>query len=305
MPALEQNGMPRSASLLRRIVAQGGLVSASRRRNFVLRALIHLVLVVGAVIMLIPFFWMISTSLKEDAYVLIFPPQWIPNPIRWENYPETLTSLPFDLFFRNTILITLTSTAGALLSCAVVAFSFARLRWWGRDAVFVLVLSTMMLPFQITMIPQFVLFTNVFGWKNTSLPLIVPNFFGIPFYIFLLRQFFMTIPLELDEAARIDGASTLTIFGQIVVPLAKPVLAAVAIFSVQANWNDFLGPLLYLDSETNFTLSLGLRATQATYRSNWPGLMAASFVTMLPLLILFFFAQKYFIQGVVFTGIKG
>lgn len=280
-------------------------LSSRHRRDLLLAIVFHLVLIAGAITMLVPFFWMISTSLKDNAYVLLFPPQWIPNPIRWENYPDTLTKLPFDRFFQNTTLITLTSTFGVLASCSVVAFSFARLRWWGRDAMFVLVLSTMMLPYQVTMIPQFVMFTTLLGWKNTFLPLIVPNFFGVAFYIFLMRQFFMTVSLELDDAARIDGASTFTIFSQIILPLSKPVLTAVAIFQVQASWNDFLAPLLYLDSEDRFTLSLGLQATQAQYHADWPGLMAASLVTMLPLVLLFFAGQKYFIQGVVFTGIKG
>ncbi len=281
-----------------------GLLASRRQRDLLGRLAVHLVLVCGAIVLMIPFFWTLSTSLKDIASAFVFPPVWIPNPPYWENYPQALTSQRFDLYFRNTAVIASLDIVGRMLSCSLVAFGFARLRWWGRDFMFVLVLSTMMLPFQITMIPQFVLF-KLLGWIDSFLPLIVPSFFGGPFFIFLLRQFFMAIPLELDDAARIDGCSTFGIYWRLILPLSKPALAAVAIFTFQGSWNDFLGPLIYLYSESNFTLALGLRNFQGQFVTNWPWMMAASVVVMLPLLIVFFFAQKYFIQGVVFTGLKG
>lgn len=265
---------------------------------------VHATLIVLGFITLIPLFWMISTSLKNDASVFVFPPQWIPDPVVWENYELALFKvMPFGLYFVNTAIITAANIVGKVFSRAVVAFSFARLRWWGRDTLFMVMLATMMLPPQVTLIPQFLIFKS-FGWIDTFWPLIVPAFFGGAFYTFLLRQFFMTIPLDLDDAARIDGASTFQIFWSIILPLSKPALAAVAIFTFTATWEDFLTPLIYLHSKEKLTVSLGLAAFRGEYGTNWNLLMAASLVAMLPPLLVFFFAQKYFIQGVVFTGVK-
>ncbi|MBI2940177.1 MAG: carbohydrate ABC transporter permease [Chloroflexi bacterium] len=247
---------------------------------------------------------MISTSLKTPASVFNFPPQWIPEPVMWDNYHTALVKImPFGLYYINTTIITAASIVGKVLSRAVVAFAFARLRWWGRDVVFILMLSTMMLPPQVTLIPQFIIFRS-FGWIDTFWPLIVPAFFGGAFYTFLLRQFFLTIPLEMDDAARIDGASNLQIFARIILPLSKPALAAVAIFTFTATWNEFLTPLIYLHSKQKLTVALALSAFRGEYSTSWHLLMAASLVAMLPPLLVFFFAQKYFIQGVVFTGVK-
>ncbi len=279
--------------------------TSKRRTDLIKMTVVYLLLGLGAVFVCIPFVWMLSTSLKDEASVFLFPPEWVPRPVQPQNYLEAMTVLPFGVFFRNTLITTLVPIVGALASCSLVAYSFSRLRWPGRDALFLIVLATMMLPEQVTMIPQFILFKNL-GWVDTFWPLIIPPYFAVgSFNIFLLRQFFMTIPLEMDDAAEIDGASILGIYWRIILPLSKPALAAVSIFVFQAHWNDFLYPLIYLHSKNNFTLALGLRAFQGQYGTDWNLLMAASLVVMAPLLILFFVAQRYFIQGVVFSGVKG
>lgn len=279
--------------------------SASARARRRLGAfVIHATLVTGSAIVLLPFVWMLSTSLKEPGAVFLFPPQFIPDPVVLRNYVEAMTVIPFNVFFRNTAFITFLTLIGQVLSSSIVAYSFARLRWKGRDALFVLVLATMMLPRQVTLIPQFILFRYL-GWIDTFYPLIVPAFFGAPFYVFLLRQFFMSIPLEMDDAARIDGCDNFGIYWRMVLPLSRPALAAVAIFSFQYHWNDFFEPLIYLHSNENYTVSLALRFFHGNYGTLWHLLMAASNVAMAPIIILFFVAQRYFIQGVVFTGVKG
>jgi multiple sugar transport system permease protein len=266
---------------------------------------IHLLLSLGALVLLMPLAWMLSTSLKDPSGVFVYPPQWIPNPVRFENYYTAMTVLPFGLFFRNTATITFGALLGQLSSCSLVAFSFARLRWSGRNVLFLVVLSTMMLPSQVTLIPTFLLFRSL-GWMNTYLPMIIPAYFGGgPFLIFLMRQFFMTLSPELDDAARIDGCSSLGIYWRVILPLSKPVLTAAAIFSFNSHWDEFIRPLVYLQTRDKFTLALGLRAFQGSYGTEWHLLMAASLVVMLPVLTLFFVAQRYFIQGVVFTGVKG
>lgn len=264
----------------------------------------YVVLGWGGLFILAPLAWMLSTSLKTRSEVFRFPPEWIPEAFLWRNYVEALTLLPFDVFFWNTVFITGLAVLGELASSAVVAFAFARLRWKYRNALFMVVLATMMLPRQVTLIPTFILFTRVFGWKDTFYPLIVPSFFAVPFFVFLLRQFYMTLPFDLDDAATIDGCSKLGVFWRIVLPLAKPALAAVAIFSFQFHWNDFFYPLIYLFDKDKFTLALGLRFFQGNYGTDWHYLMAASLVVMLPVILVFFFAQRVFIQGVVYHGFK-
>lgn len=269
--------------------------------------LIHLVLIPLATLFLLPLLWMVSTSFKDASGVFLFPPQWIPDPIHWENYGLALTALPFGRFFLNTSILTFSAMVGQILSCSIVAFSFAHLRWSGRNVLFIVVLATMMLPNQVTLIPTFLIFRQL-GWLDTFLPMIVPAFLGGgPFLIFLMRQFFMTLSPELVDAARIDGASTFGIYWRIILPLASPVLIAVGIFSFEAHWNDFFRPLIYLQSQENYTLSLGLHAFNSNYGrgTEWQLLMAASLVVMLPVILIFFFAQRYFIQGVVFSGVKG
>lgn len=275
------------------------------KREYTLNKLIvYLLLIIGAVLFIMPFLWMLSTSLKENAGLFDIPPKWIPYPPKWSNYPEALKAFPFMRYTFNTLFITVVAIVGCLISSSIVAYSFARLRWPGRDIWFLILLATMMLPGQVTMIPVFVLYKKL-GWVNTFAPLTVPYFFGGAFYIFFLRQFFKTIPMELSEAAKIDGCSELRIFWQIVMPLCKPALVTVAIFTFMGTWNDFLGPLIYLNDDEKFTLALGLRSFQMQHGTRWNLLMAASIVVALPTIILFFICQRYFIEGITLTGIKG
>lgn len=265
---------------------------------------VHVILVAGGLVILIPFIYMVSTSLKSDKEIFGWPPTFFLPPLVWSNYPKALGSFGFALNLRNTVFITAANIVGSLVSCAPVAYGFARTNFKGRNVLFILCLSTLMLPYQVTMIPLYIIFTRL-HWVNTFLPLVVPAFFGNAFFIFLLRQFFATIPRELEDAARIDGCGEIRLFLQIIVPLAQPALAAVVIFSFLWNWNDFLGPLIYLTSDNLKTLQLGLLSFQQEYSVKFNLLMAASTVIMLPCLALFFFAQRIFIQGIVFSGIKG
>lgn len=267
----------------------------------------YLLLTLGGAIMLVPFVWLVSSSLKSPQDIFVVPPQWIPDPPRWGNYKEVLTHLPFLSYLRNTLIITFGALIGQVASSAVSAYSFARLRWPGRDVIFAIVLATIMVPYTVTLIPTFVLFKH-FGWLNTFLPLIVPYWFGGgAFFIFLLRQFFRTIPMELDESARLDGASSWRIFWEIILPLSKPAIAVVTVFGFLGHWNDFFGPLVYLNSADNRTLALGLSALQglAWGRDSTHLVMAVSVIMVTPIIILFFLAQKTFIEGIVLTGIKG
>ena len=278
--------------------------SPIRRRKSPRHVLVYVLLVSISALFLLPLFWMISSALKPNYQVMAFPPVWIPHPPKWSNFREALTYVPFGRFSINTVIIALGTIVGTVLSCTVVAYGFARLRAPGKNALFVVLLATMMLPYPVTMIPLYVEFNTV-GWVNTFLPLIVPAFFGVPFYIFLLRQFFMGIPTEFEDAARIDGANTPQILWHVILPMSKPALATVAILTFQATWNDFLPPLIYLHDQSKYTISLGLNFFRSTYTINWAYLMAASLVTMLPVVLLFVFAQRLFIQGITLTGIKG
>jgi len=267
-------------------------------------AAIYLILLLGAVLVFFPFAWTISTSLKSEQQTLEYPPTWIPDPVQWENYPNALTARPFGRYYVNTTIITTLSVIGQVISSAIVAYGFARFRFPGRGFMFLVVLSTLMIPFHILIIPRFILFRHL-GWLDTFLPLIVPNFFGGAFSIFLLRQYFLTIPLDLDEAAKMDGASAFQIFLRIILPLARPALGAVAVFEFVSTWNDFLSPLIYLSSDRNYTVSIGLAAFRNDYFTAWHLFMAASAVAMLAPLVVFFLAQKYFISGVALTGSGG
>jgi len=266
------------------------------------------VTIVG-ILFALPFVWTIGSSLKPVTEIFKFPPTLFPQEPRWANYTDIFRIAPFGRFIWNTAYITALAMIGQILSASAVAFGFSRFRFPGRDMLFFVVLSTMMLPWQVTIVPTFLMFRYL-GWINTYFPLIVPSFFGGgAFYIFLLRQFFLTIPRDLDEAAKIDGASSVRIFWNILLPLAKPAIATVAIFSFIEHWNEFIGPLIYLNTAEKFTVSIGLRYfTASAFESDEPReaiLMAASLIVALPPLILFFVAQKYFVQGIVTTGLKG
>jgi multiple sugar transport system permease protein len=258
----------------------------------------------GSVVMLFPIFWLVTTSLKNKAQIFKFPPQWIPDPVRWQNYPNAWRAQPFDRYAANTLIITVASIVGVMISSSLVAYAFARLRFPGRDVLFILILSELMLPQTVTLIPRYIEFRQ-FGWIDTWWPLIVPNYFGNAFFIFLLRQFFRTIPRDLSDAAKVDGASEFRIFWQIILPLSRPVLTVVAIFTFLYNWNDYLEPLIYISSESKYTISLGLASFLGELTSEWGLLMAGSVLTIIPVIVLFFLLQRYFIRGVVLSGMKG
>jgi len=289
---------------LARSTGTGSSSKSARRKIY--RAAIYLVLLLSSILMLLPFAWMVSTSMMNETEMFRVPPVWIPKPPRLENYVETWQALPFTAFFRNTIVLTVGRLLPLLFSCSVVAFGFARLKARRKNFLFLLMLSTMMLPSQVTMIPLYILFAKI-GWVNTYLPLIVPSFFGVPFYIFMLRQFFMTIPIEYDESARIDGASTFQIFYKIILPLSKPALVAMSIFIFMWSWNDFFTPLIYLHDTSKFPLALGLQMFRSfgEYSTRWDYIMAGSVLMAIPPLVVFFFGQRFFVQGVTVTGLKG
>jgi multiple sugar transport system permease protein len=264
----------------------------------------YVLLLIGSVVMLIPLVWLVRSSFMGLSQIFIFPPEWIPDPWQWDNYPKALTTIPFVRYFFNTLLILVPTVIGTLITASVSAFGFARLQWPGRDWVFGVLLSALMLPYAVTLIPTFLLWARI-GLINTYWPLILPDWFGGSiFYVFLLRQFFLTLPRELDEAAIIDGANPAQVLLHVVIPLSRPALITVGIFSALFEWNDFLGPLIYLNDSRQFTLSLGLAEFTGLYTSQWHLLMAASTVVIAPVLVLFLFAQRYFIEGITLTGIK-
>ena len=266
---------------------------------------LYLLMTFLGIVFLVPMIWLTSTSLKAQGQVFAYPPVWVPDPVQWVNYAEAMSRAPLLVWLSNTVVITFFALLGTLLTSSLVAFGFARLRFPGRRVLFVLLLSTMMLPDVVTLVPQFILFRSL-GWVDTFLPLTVPAFLGGgAFNIFLVRQFYLTIPRDFDEAARIDGASNLRIWWHIMLPLSRPVLIAVGIFSFVYHWNDFLLPLIYLQSEGNKTLALGLRAFISPTDASWNISMAASMFLVIPVLIVFFVAQRQFIRGVVMTGIQG
>jgi len=282
------------------------LRAGRRARQRTVHAISYLLLVLGSLIFLTPLFWQVSTSLKTSQQTLAYPPIWFPWPLQWENYPALLERFPFAVYFGNSVFITGMVIFGTLLSNSLAAYGFARLRMPGKDIIFLVLLSTLMLPGTVLIIPQFVVFQRL-HWTNTYNPLIIPAFFGSAFYLFLLRQFFMTIPRELEDAARIDGAGYLLTYARIILPLAKPALLTVALFSFIGTWNDFLGPLIYLSDDSKYTVAVALRYLQGSVRSRPENhlLMAAATLSVIPPILLFFVAQRQFIQGTVVSGVKG
>ena len=269
------------------------------------------VLIVLAVSFLLPFYWMMSSAVKNDAQIYVVPPIWFPRPQFWENFWNAWNSETFNLWTFNTVVrYALPATIGTVLSSSLVAYSFARIDWKGRDALFVIVLTTMMVPDWVRLVPLFVIFKKL-GWINTFNALVVPSFFGSAFFIFLLRQFFLALPLELSDAARIDGASELHIFVRIILPLSKAALAVVALFTFMNAWNDYLGPLIYLNREEKWVLTLGVGRLRSAVdeigntKLAYPWLMAVSSIITLPVFLAFFFAQRSFIEGISLTGLKG
>jgi multiple sugar transport system permease protein len=278
--------------------------------GWVVEILKYILLFVLTITYVLPFFWMFTSALKNDSQVYVVPPIWLPNPAFWENFLNAWKSQPFNLYLFNTVfLYAIPVTFGMVLSSSIVAYGFSRLRWKGRDTLFYLCLATMMVPFQVQMVPLFIIFKHL-GWIDSFRPLVIPAFFGGPFYIFMLRQFFMTLPIELSEAARIDGATELGILFRIILPLSRPALTVVALFSFIDAWNDYLGPMIYVHNNLKLVLALGVENMRRTMMFNstisnaYPYLMAVSTIIVLPILILFFFGQKTFIEGISMTGIK-
>lgn len=294
--------MADSALRGRRSVASG--VDWHRVWPFIGSALLWLALVAGALWFIMPLLWMASSSLKTPGQIFRFPPTIVPWPPQFRNYPQLFKELPFLQYFRNTLIITVPSVIGQVISSSFAAYGFSRVRWPGRNIVFVVVLATLMLPFTVTMIPLYIMFRQL-GWVGTFAPLIVPNFFTSAFDIFLFRQFFLGLPGELTDAARVDGASHFRIYWQMIIPLSKPVFATVAIFEFLYNWNDFLGPLIYLQNNNQYTMSLALNDFQARTNPEPHLLMVASTLMIVPIVLVFIFCQRFYIRGVALTGIKG
>ncbi|CAA9547760.1 MAG: ABC transporter, permease protein 2 (cluster 1, maltose/g3p/polyamine/iron) [uncultured Thermomicrobiales bacterium] len=294
--------LPRPAPVVpvaRRAPRLGG-----RHLGLLHRLLVWALLLAGSALFLLPFLWMVATSLKLSEDVFTVPPRWLPDSFEWRNYIDGWTVLPFNTFLRNSLIVTFANVLGNLVSCSLVAYGFARLRARGKNALFILLLATLMIPREVTIVPRFLLFSEV-GLVNTLWPLILPAWFGYPFFIFLLRQFFMTIPRDLDDAARIDGASHLRILFDVILPLSRPALATVAIFSFIGNWTNLLDPLIYLRSTDLYTLALGLNLFRGQNFTQFNQLMAVSIITLVPVLVVFFVAQRTFIRGVTLTGMGG
>jgi multiple sugar transport system permease protein len=252
----------------------------------------------------LPFYWMVSTALKSPSQTFLSPPVWIPSPFVFQNFPDAVNYIPFGMYTLNTLKIAIPSVMGTLLSCSLVGYGFARIRAPGRDFLFYICLSTMMVPWAVTMVPVFIMFKNL-GWTGTYLPLIVPHFFGNAYYIFLFRQFFLTIPMELSDAATVDGCSQLGILTRVILPLSKPIIVTVALFEFNRAWSDYLAPLIFLQRREQFTLALGLTYFLDQQRPMWNLAMAATTVAVLPVVAIFLFAQRSFIEGVTLTGLKG
>lgn len=281
------------------------LHSRERLLRYLGRFILLLVVAAGSVTFIAPFAWMVSTSLKSSDEVLRFPPVWIPAALRFDNYTVAWGRLPFTTYYKNTIIVVGLNLIGTLLSSSIVAYGFARLRFRGRNLLFLILLSTMMLPSQVTLVPTYYLFAKL-GWVNSLRPLIIPVYFGSAFNIFLLRQFAMTIPTELDDAAKIDGCGFFSIYWRIIIPLMRPALGVIAIFQFTYDWNDFFNALIYLNSPKNFTIALGLRTLQSTMLyTPIQQIMSMTLVAIIPVLAVFVVAQRRFIQGIVITGIKG
>ncbi|MGQ9554926.1 MAG: carbohydrate ABC transporter permease [Anaerolineae bacterium] len=280
------------------------ILLGKRVRRYVDHGLSHLVLLATGLAFFLPFYWLVSTSVKPNNELFLLPPKWIPSRLVWENFPRAWNYLPFATYFKNTIYICVFNVVATIVSCTLTAYGFSRIRWPGRDSLFIVLIATMMIPYQVTLVPTFLIFKWI-GWVGTFNPLTWPAFTGSAFYIFLLRQFYMTIPLELSEAAKMDGAGELRTFLQIMVPLTRPAMATVALFTFLANWTDFLGPLIYLSRQEQFTISLGLRGFLTRFGAQWELLMAGTTITVVPIVVLFFLTQRTFIQGITLTGIKG
>ena len=268
------------------------------------RTIAYTIVIIMAIAYIFPLYWLIVTALKTDVEIFQQPPPIFPPNPQWQNFGASTTYIPFWRYMWNTIAISGLTVLGTVLSCTFIAYGFARIQWPGRNIIFLIYLSTIMLPSQVTLIPLYLIFRDL-GWVGTFLPLVVPHFFGSALYVFLLRQFLLTIPQELSDAARIDGANELGILWHVMIPLMRPALAVVALFTFVQTYRDFLGPLIYLQNQQDWTISLGLKLFQNMYGAQWQLMMAASTLAMLPTIVLFFFTQKTFVRGIALTGLKG
>lgn len=268
------------------------------------KVIVYSLLIVFSLLFIAPFFWLISTALKAPNEVYLYPPQWIPSHFLWSNFIESWNSFEFNVFLKNSLTVTIVSNMGQVISSSLVAYGFARFQFPGRNKLFLLVLASMMIPWDVTMIPLYMEF-NYLGWINSLKSLIVPAWFGGAFYIFLLRQFIMTIPRELEEAARIDGASVFGIYLRIVMPLMIPALILVSVFHMMETWNDYLGPLIFLNDSSKYTLTLGLSQFSGRFEVDMQAIMAVTAIICIPPLTVFFLAQRYIVEGIASTGIKG
>lgn len=279
-------------------------LASKRRQERVGRVLAFLVALVVTLFFAFPLYWMVATALKGNTEIFATPPTLVPQDPLWNNFRDALAQIPFWTYLKNSLLYAVLSSVGAALSASLVAYGFSKVKWPGREAVFFLVLLTMLLPYQVTMIPTYLIF-RALGWTGTLLPLIVPAFLGNAYFIFLMRQFIRTLPDELSDAARIDGCSEFRVFWSVILPLIRPALAVVFLNQFLNAWKDFLGPLIYLNDPSQYTLSLALQQFQSANDQQWALLMACATVFMVPLFVLFFFTQRYFVEGVTFSGIKG
>ena len=279
---------------------------SKKRTRAITHTILHILLIICSFVFIFPFLWMLFTALKTPAELLRGIEAFFPQDPQWKNFITAIQKIPFFMYLKNSVMIAMFVVFGTVMSATTAAYAFAKLKWKGRDKWFIIMLATMMLPIQIILIPTYIMYSEI-GWLGTRLPLIVPAFFGggAAFYIFLLRQFFKGLPKELTESAIIDGANHFQIFIKIMLPLSKPALLTVALFTFMGTWNDYFGPLIFLSNPDHWTLALGLRAFQTQYGGQYNLMMAASILIMLPTLIIFFFAQKSFIEGIKFTGIKG
>lgn len=284
--------------------ADHGLAFGRGRFSLIRQGAVYILLAAGALLFAFPFYWLISTSLKPSDMIMASPPQWIPNPVAYSNYADLMNAAPVLRWLLNSAVVTTLGTIFYTVSSVLAAYGFARYPFPGSRALFFLVLATLMMPGHVTIIPRFILFREL-GWLDTLLPLIVPTLFGSAFYIFLLRQFFLTIPRDLDEAAELDGAGTLRILWDILLPLCRPAIITVALFAFVEQWSDFFEPFIYLSSPENLTLQVGLRWFTTQYGTQFHLLMAGSVLAMAPIVVVFFFAQQHFIRGITLTGLKG
>ncbi|MEG1195261.1 MAG: carbohydrate ABC transporter permease [Clostridia bacterium] len=268
------------------------------------RMLTHIVLIILGACFVLPFFWMLSTALKSDEQLLLSPPVWIPSPLVWNNFVKATEYIPFFSYMGNSAIVAVLDVLGTVLVCPLIAYGLSRLEWKGRDTLFFITIAVMMIPTEVTMVPSFILFSKL-NLVGSYIPLFIQSFFGRPFMIFLLRQFFMNLPHDLEDAARIDGASELRIYAKIILPLVVPGILTVGLFRFMNSWNDFIGPLLYLNKEKMYTLPIGLQMFTTQYKTEWALLMAAALLTTLPVVLIYFFVQKRFIEGITFSGIKG